>query len=103
MPAALLSPTYKYGAPPLATWSGCLFLTECLFVDSFGHLAKIIIQSTFRATLPLLLASTCMQYAEAIGIVGGAKQVQLQEMAERGLFPGRLLPHFCFASFSTQC
>ncbi|EKG13057.1 Peptidase S28 [Macrophomina phaseolina MS6] len=28
-----------------------------------------------------------MQHAEALGIVGGAKQMQLQEMAERGLFP----------------
>ncbi|KAB2570934.1 putative extracellular serine carboxypeptidase [Lasiodiplodia theobromae] len=47
----------------------------------------MMLQSSFRRALPLVLACTYLQHAHAIGIVGGSKQMQLADMAERGLFP----------------
>ncbi|OJD40302.1 serine family s28 [Diplodia corticola] len=47
----------------------------------------MVLLSGFRGTLPLVLAYTYVQHAQALGIFGGAKQMQLAEMAERGLFP----------------
>lgn len=48
----------------------------------------MMLQSSFRRALPLVLACAYLQHANAIGIVGGSKQMQLADMAERGLFPG---------------
>ncbi|KAL0256560.1 hypothetical protein SLS55_008955 [Diplodia seriata] len=47
----------------------------------------MMLRSSFRGALPLVLACTCVQYAQAIGIFGGFRQMQLADMAERGLFP----------------